>query len=236
VESFADEVPGYSRPGEKPSATAGKVAETVPSTKSEVQLFPAISDAASNTLRPFAFDWLSGEEDDRRKQITELAKNQLLAYIAARAKATTGVKPAHAQATHHAAAPEPILESVRMSAYDLWRSNQPVMIFTATAHMPPPAAGNGHSDYDSDLQYSIVIVAYPDIYSNLRKLYVGVTDKFHLDITPRLELVDAVDVDGDGMGELLFRETSDAGTGWIIYRATGDKLWKMFDSLSPEGS
>ena len=47
-----------------------------------------------------------------------------------------------------------------------------------------------------------------------------------------MELIDAVDADGDGRGELLFRETSDAGTGWVIYRATADKLWKMFDSLN----
>ena len=56
----------------------------------------------------------------------------------------------------------------------------------------------------------------------------------HLDIRPRLELVDAVDADGDGRGELLFRETTDTGNGWSIYRATADKLWKMFDSLNPE--
>jgi hypothetical protein len=220
----------------KPSstATAGKVTETVASTKNDVQLIPAISDATSNILRPFAFDWYKGEEDDRRKQMTELAKEQLRAYVDARAKATVGVKPAHSQTAHHAAAPEPILEIVQMVAYDLWRTSQPVMIFTASAHMQP-AAGSAHSEYDSELQYSIVIVAYPDIYNNLHKLYVGVTDKFHLDITPRLELVDAIDADGDGVGELLFRETSDAGTGWVIYRATGDKLWKMFDSLVPEG-
>jgi hypothetical protein len=51
---------------------------------------------------------------------------------------------------------------------------------------------------------------------------------------PRLQLVDALDADGDGRGELLFREISDNGTGWRIYRATADKLWKLFDSLSPE--
>jgi hypothetical protein len=236
AQSFADEdIPGYSRPGEKASATTGKVSDMVASLHPDVQLIPAISDATSNLLRPFAFDWVKGEEDDRRKQMTQLAKDQLVAYLAARAKASSGGKTDHAPAARHAAGPEPILESVGMAAYDLWRSNQPVMIFTATAHLPPPAAGSAHSDYDSGLEYSIVIVAYPDIYSNLRKLYVGVTDKFHLDITPRLELVDAVDADGDGVGELLFRETSDAGSGWVLYRATGDKLYKMFDSLIPEG-
>ena len=80
----------------------------------------------------------------------------------------------------------------------------------------------------------MLVVAYPDIYNNLHKLYVGITDKFHLDMTPRLDLVDAVDADGDGRGELLFRQTTDQGTGWVIYRATADKLWKMYDSLRPE--
>lgn len=79
-----------------------------------------------------------------------------------------------------------------------------------------------------------MLVARTDIYGNLRKLYSGVTDKFHLDVTPRMELIDVVDADGDGRGELLFHETSDAGSGYVIYRATADKLWKMFDSLSEE--
>jgi hypothetical protein len=237
AESFADEdVPGYSKPGAKLDTNAGKIVATVAATQSDVQLIPAISDASRSQLRPFTFDWLKGEEDDRRKQMVALAKEQLQAYIAAKKKtSTTTAKPAHAAPVHHVAVPEPILETVQMAAYDLWKSNQPVMILSATAHMPAAPAGNGHSEYDSELQYSVVIVAYPDIYNNLHKLYTSVTDKFHLDMTPRLELIDVVDVDGDGYGELLFRETTDQGTGWVIYRATADKLWKMFDSLSPEG-
>lgn len=236
AESFADEdVPGYSKPGAKLDANAGKIVPTVAATQSDVELIPAISDASQSQLRPFTFDWLKGEEDDRRKQMVSLAKEQLQAYIAAKNKSSAATKPAHAAPVHHAAVPEPILETVQMAAYDLWKSNQPVIILSATAHMPPARAGSAHSDYDSELQYSMVIVAYPDIYNNLHKLYVSVTDKFHLDMTPRLDLIDVVDVDGDGYGELLFRETTDQGTGWVIYRATADKLWKMFDSLSPEG-
>ncbi len=205
--------------------------------KSDLQLIPAISDASGPEPRSFTFEWLKGEEEDRRKQLVDAAKEQLRAYLTARAKATTlpASAAAHPRAGQHAAKlPEPIFENTQMVAYDLWNSNQPVIIFSAQAHMPPPAAGTAHSEADAELQYSIVLVAYPDIYNNLHKLYSAVTDKFHLDMTPRLDLIDAVDADGDGRGELLFRQTSDAGSGWVVYRATADKLWKMFDSQNPQ--
>jgi hypothetical protein len=103
------------------------------------------------------------------------------------------------------------------------------MVLSAEAHVPPSSTAGA-----TDAKYTITLVARTDIYNNLHKLYVGVTDKYHLDVTPQLELIDAVDADGDGRGELLFRETSDAGSGYVIYRATADKLWKLFDTLNPE--
>ena len=237
AESFADEdVPGYSKPGAAVSATdAGKAIDAA-TAKGPVQSVPAISDTAGPAPRSFAFEWLKGEEGDRHKQMTALAKDTLLVYLAAQAKAKIGPKPTPPSARRTLAikAPEPIFENAQMTAYDLWATNQPVIIFSAEAHLPPPPAGTAHSETESELQYSILIVAYPDMYNNLHKLYAGVTDRYHLDLTPRLELIDAVDADGDRRGELLFRETSDNGTGFVIYRATADKLWKMFDSLHPE--
>jgi len=246
-----DQVPGYSKPGAVASAVApanpGKAAET-PADKGPVQLLPAISDAAGPDPRSFAFTWLKDEEGERRQQMTTLAKEQIRVYVDARAKARVAPKPAGAQAPGHASGAktsatasaktsktkDPILDNVQMTAYDLWGNNQPVLVFSAEAHMPPPPAGAAFSAVDSELQYSILLVAFPDTYNNLHKIYAGVTDKYHLDLTPRLELVDALDADGDLRGELLFRETSDNGTGWVIYRASQDKLWKLFDSLHPE--
>ena len=123
-----------------------------------------------------------------------------------------------------------MFENVQFRGFDVWLTNQPVMILSAEAHIPaaPGAAG------EATASYSVTLVARTDIYGNLRKLYSGVTDKFHLDVTPRMELIDVVDADGDRRGELLFRETTDAGSGYLIYRATPDKLWKMFDSLNAE--
>jgi hypothetical protein len=240
-----DEVPGYSKPGAVASsatpANADKTAEAA-ADKGPVQLIPVISDATGPDPRSFAFQWLKEEEGERRQQMTTLAKEQIRAYVDARAKARIAPKAAGAQRSSSTATAaktaakvkDPILENVQMIAYDLWGNNQPVLVLSAEAHMPPPPAGSAFSAVDSELQYSILLVAYPDTYNNLHKIYAGVTDKYHLDLTPRLDLVDALDADGDLRGELLFRETSDNGTGWVIYRASPDKLWKMFDSLHPE--
>jgi hypothetical protein len=242
-----DEVPGYSKPGATSSATAAATAGTTsaPSAdKENIQLIPAISDASGPELKSFAFEWLKDEEGERLQQMTTLAQEQVRAYVEAHAKAKimpapTSARPQTSRRTPGSKMPaaktkDPILDNVQMKAYDLWTNNQPVLVFTAEAHMPPPPAGTPHAAADSDLQYSILLVANPDIYHNLHKLHVGITDKYHLDISPRLELVDALDADGDGRGELLFRETSDNANGWIIYRATTDKLWKLFDSLNPQ--
>ena len=232
AESFAaEEIPGYSKPGAVPSAKAGKPAEAA--SAGPVQLIPAISDAGGPDPHSYGFEFLKDEEGERLQQMTAMAKQQLRAYLDAQAKAKIAPKATTAQASPLRATkktPEPVLSNVQMKAFDLWSSNQPVLIFSAQAQMPPVTQG-GTSD---ELQYSILLVAYPDIYHDLRKIYAGVTDKYHLDLTPRLELIDAVDADGDGRGELLFRETSDNGSGWVIYRASADKLWKMYDSLNPE--
>lgn len=236
TEPLPDEVvPGYSKPGAAPPANAAKTAGATAASE-PVQLIPAISDAGGPEPRSYTFEWLKDEEGERRQQMIALAKEQLRSYLDAQAKAQVVPKPAGSPARPHAPSkkpPEPALENVRMLTYDLWTTNQPVMVFSAEAQLPPPPAG-AQGGVETGLEYSIVLVAYPDIYNNLHKLYAGVTDKYHLDLTPRLELIDAVDADGDGRGELLFRETSDAGSGWVIYRATADTLWKMYDSLNPE--
>ena len=217
--------------------------------KNPAELVPAISDAAGPDPQSYAFDWPKGREEERRKQMVALAASEIRAYLATQAKGQIGNASAgkQAPATLHKTTTkqvQPAMEKVQLRAFDLWGNSDPILIMSAEAHLPSasrsPAAQEGWKEDatatapDSATSYSITLVAKTDIYGNLRKLYSGVTDNYHLDVTPRLELIDALDADGDGRGELLFRETSDAGTGYVIYRATADTLWKMFDSLNQE--
>jgi hypothetical protein len=234
-----DDVPGYSRPGS--TGNAAKSSTATPATpadsasaKGPIQMYPAISDAGGPDPRSYVFEWIKGEGEERRKQMLGLAKEQLRLYLNQQAKGSIAAVPSKTTSTGRklpSKATDPVLENVQLRTFDLWANNQPVLVLSAEAHVPPASATATGA---TDANYTITLVARTDIYNNLHKLYVGVTDKYHLDVTPQLELIDAVDVDGDGRGELLFRETSDAGTGYVIYRATADKLWKLFDTLNPE--
>jgi hypothetical protein len=200
-----------------------------------LRMVAAISDAGGPDPQSYKFFWKTGEEEEWRNRMLTLAGDEVRAYAAALARNQILARPvapkANAGGRKGQTKPvQPVFENIQFRGFDVWLTSQPVMILSAEAHIPAaPGAPAAATE-----PYSIMLVARTDIYGSLRKLYSGVTDRFHLDVTPRLELIDVVDADGDGRGELLFRETTDAGTGYLIYRATADKLWKMFDSRSEE--
>ncbi len=218
----------------KKREVGNSAAEANPASAGPMRMVAAISDEAGPDPQSYKFFWKTGEEDERLKQMMAAAEDAVKAYVAALAKNQISARPATPKAAAGHKSPgkaaQPVLENVQFHGFDLWLTNQPVMILSAEAHMPAAPGGNASAIEP----YSVTVVARTDIYGDLRKLYSGVTDKFHLDVTPRLELIDVVDADGDGRGELLFRETTDVGSGFLIYRATADKLWKIFDSLNAE--
>ena len=67
-----------------------------------------------------------------------------------------------------------------------------------------------------------------DVNGNPRKLLSNITTSDRLDAMPRLEFIDAVDADGDGRAELLFRAIHDGYAEFVIYRVGPDKLAEIF--------
>ena len=213
-------------------AASGKdVAAKPTGQKAGPQLLPAVSDAGGPDPRPYAYDLKSDEEQKFRKKMLAIAGDLIVARAkpaeaeAAPTITKSATRPGTARRTPKP--PQPTFDDVQFHAFDLWNTNEPVFILTAKAQMPKPAGAA--SSVDSDLTYYITLVMKEDMYGDLRQLNATVTDTRHLDETPRMELIDAVDADGDGRGELLFREISDAGSVYGIYRAGADQLFPLFE-------
>ena len=181
-----------------------------------VQMIPAISDAAGPDPRPYTFELRPGEEAGYRTKILALAAAEFAKANAAppeipnpKARKTAARKPA-----------APTFDDVHLRIFDLTNSNDPVLILSARAR--PTAAGSTDGE-------EITLVARVTLDGDLRRLFFSRTDARHLDVDPRLELIDAVDADGDGRGELLFRRIFDTGSSYAIYRATADQLRPLYE-------
>jgi hypothetical protein len=114
------------------------------------------------------------------------------------------------------------LSDIAFRWFDLNGNNAPILIFSA-------------SSSDGRKRTYITEVARAEIDNNVRKLFSSITDTDHLDVYPRLELVDAVDADGDGRGDLLFRAHDDSGSRYVLYHAAPDSLNLLFDGARAIG-
>src|SRR5262249_48024591 len=158
---------------------------------------PAISDAAGPDPRPYAYDIKPEEEQKFRQKMLAMAAEAIEARAKQRSPEIGAKPPARPSSAGRRTpkAPSPSFDDVQFHAFDLWNRNEPVFVLSAKAQMPKNAAKDEPS---MELTYFVTLVAKADIYGELRKLQTSVTDDHRLDETPRLELIDAVDADGDG--------------------------------------
>ena len=110
---------------------------------------------------------------------------------------------------------------VQLQALDLDHNNTAELIFTARytgMYNGKPVAAPVY----------VTIVARMNVDGIPRKLFSSVTDATRLDLTPRLELVDAVDPNRKLHGALLFRRIKDVGSDFILYKVDIDQLTDLF--------
>jgi len=170
------------------------------------------------------------EEQQFRKRMLAMAADEVRARAGQLGSPSTTGQPVHPSSQRSKAAAaklvQPTFEDVQLHVFDLADINEPELVLTANARMPQNSRGKQTASPDS--QYMITLVAREDVNGELHKSLANVTDTQHMDAIPRLELIDAVDVDGDGRAELLFREVSQAGSAFVVYRVIGDRLYPLF--------
>jgi len=123
------------------------------------------------------------------------------------------------------------LTNVTIRAFDLDLSNDAVMVLSAEVPASYVAQGAKSATGKFVSRY-ITLIARIDLDGNPQRLAVSVTDSSRLDVAPRLELIDAVDVDGDGYAELLFRQYSFDDKSFIIYGVGRSTVTKVFEGAS----
>ncbi len=205
-----------SKPGDAPQKFEDKDFSAETPVKERIL---AVSDAAGPEARPYRMDLKPDEILTYNKKIMQMASEVVVKLYPAAAS-----QPAPAP---HAKRPAPrVLKftNPQMQVLDLTNSNDPVIVFTATVDPSEKIAASAG-------KLTVTVIARVDIYGELRKLMAEATDDHHMDIYPRLEFLDAIDADGDANGELVFRERSDSGQGFVVYRAGMDRLWPIFDSV-----
>jgi hypothetical protein len=190
----------------------------------QITLIPAISDAGGPDPRPYTYEMNPAEEAGYRNKMIDLAVQLHTKAAGGKETAVAGKKSARKSAAKPA---EPALDDVILHVFALSNSNEPILVLSAKTHvaLPPIGAASGSVEEPKE----ITLIARTNLEGELRKLHFSQTDSRHLDVTPRMELVDAVDADGDGRGELLFRRTNGDGSAYAIYRVTADGLWPLFE-------
>jgi hypothetical protein len=208
------------RPLLKRGKSSGDAVEVLPSfmgLPQEMYQAVAISDAKSRPDHPWLYTWANPSDEAKMKaELEEIARSSLglkpipAASTPKRASTKTKAKPAPP-----APAPAP-LAGEQFRVFELAYGSGATMVLTA------------HVDSSPTEQKFVTLVAQPDLYGNVLVLLKSVTDTAHLDETPRMRLVDAVDVLADNRGELLFELRGATQRQFALYRVLRGRAEKLF--------
>ena len=220
--------PAELAPSKPASTTGGKAAPA----ELKIEQLVAISDADGPELRSYEFNLNPVERDADYRKMSSYAQDAVSKY----------------ERLRHTDFASAQLGATDFRFFDVDLSNEPVFVLSApatvnlgavpraatrrrpvrrTTQLNEPVSGKQEQAY-------VTVVGKVDLYGEVKLIFSSVTDSTHLDEIPRLQLIDAADVDGDKRGELIFQETTDSGTGYIIYRVYPDQLIQLFDTLGPE--
>ena len=169
----------------------------------------AVSDAMPSEQHPYNFLWKPEEQQRLTAQMKALALRAASNYARARQLVVSGSD----------------WEEVGVRAFDLFYDNDAEIVIIARRRARPASARSA-----AEVEIYGTVVALLNSSGELQQLFSEVTDDRHLDVAGRLELIDAVDADGDGRGELLFRRLGAGTARFELYRVTRDQLYKLFGS------
>ncbi len=184
----------------------------------------AVSDVRNRPEHIWTFTW--SNPDDELQLKAELEKTARTALGLNTPSPAPKLKSAHAKSRSARAAaakampppqPPPLVDE-DFRVFQLAYGSSATMVLTA------------HTAGDLADEKFVTLIAQPDLYGNIQVLFKSVTDGRHLDVTPRMRLVDAVDALSDNRGELLFELRGRSQRLFALYRVYRGQVDKIFST------
>ncbi len=224
----------------KPAEQGGKVLPTLMGLPPDLHQAVAVSDAKNRPEHLWSYSWANPTDEGNMKAAMEdiareaLGLNSKLPVAAPeRAKVRTPSARATAAARKKATTPPPPpipapLLDEQFRVFELAYSSGATMVLSA------------RTDGEGAKQKFITLICQPNIYGKVTVLFKNVTDASHLDETPRMRLVDAVDVMADNRGELLFELRGATQRQFALYRVLRGQVTRLFatgpGNIAPEAN
>ncbi len=187
----------------------------------------AVSDASDREAHPFVYLWADPADATNMQTQMEIAASNAIAATqppvkpAAKAHTATYTTAQHRKAaTAPPAPPKLVFTNERFKAYELTYSGGATLVFSGET-----------TDHAGKIKY-VTLIAQPDFNGVPKVLFKSVTDDDHLDQTPRMRLVDAVDAKANNRGDLVFELRSSRDREFVIYRISGGMAEQVFTTGS----
>ena len=215
----------------KPAEQGGKVLPTLMGMPADLHQAVAVSDAKNRPEHLWSYSWANpADEGNMKAAMEEIARESLgldkmaqtagpEAPVKATATHTTSARTATAAHTKPVTPPAPVaLLDEQFRVFELAYGSGATMVLSA------------RTDGEGAKQKYITLICQPNIYGKVTVLFKNVTDASHLDETPRMRLVDAVDLMADNRGELLFELRGATQRQFALYRVLRGQVTKLFST------
>ena len=194
-----------------------------------LQQMIAVSDASDRETHPLVYLWADPTDAAKMKEQMEIAAGNAIAAAAPppksvpkpRTTATTAAAETQRQLQQRLPAPpKPVFTNEVFKAYELTFSGGATLVFTGET-----------TDHAGKVKY-VTLIAQPDFNGVPKVLFKTVTDDDHLDVKPKMRLVDAVDAKANNRGDLVFELRSNRDREFVIYRIGSGQAEQVFTTGS----
>jgi len=199
----------------KPTGGGSDVLPTLLGFPPDMQQAVAVSDEKSRPEHTWDYKWANPDDEQKMKSALEDIARDALGLKTPPPPAAKRAS-ARKRATH-APPPEPApLQDEQFRVFELSYGGGATMVLSA------------HTEGDPKDQKFVTLIAQPDLYGSPLVLLKNVTDSRHLDQTPQMRLIDAVDALADNRGELLFELRGAGQRQFALYRVLRGTAEKIF--------